>query len=114
MKEITLSALWTILEELMSPQVLWVMVGVAGLLLLLFAVAVGRRHGFSGKPASIGIRTGLVVSLVAMIAAPFLTQASFHNILGSVDWIALVIVGFLAFVATVVAVYGVMGVGRRT
>lgn len=113
MKEITPSALWAILEELMGAQVLWVMVAVAGLLALLFIVAIGRRHGFSGKPASIGIYAGLFVGLGVMVMAPFLTQATFHNFFGSVDWIALVIAGFLSFIATVVAVYGVLGLGNR-
>ena len=113
MKEITPSTLWSILEELIGVQMLWIAVAVVVFLLLLFAVAVGRRHGFSGKPASIGIRAGLVVGLAVMIVAPFLTQATFHNFSGSVDWLELAIAGLLSFAGTVVAVYGLLGQGGR-
>lgn len=113
MKDITLSNLWAILEELMGTQLLWAAAAVVGVLLLLFVIAVSRRHGFRGTPASIGIRAGLVVGIAIMVIAPFLTQATFHNFSGSVDWLALMVAGLLSFVGTVVAVYGVMGLGSR-
>lgn len=113
MKDITPSMLWAILEELMGAPVLWVASAAAGLLLLLFVVAVARRHGFRGKVASAGIRIGVVVGIAVMVIAPFLTQATFHNIYGGVDWIALAIAGLLSFAGTVVAIYGIFGLGGR-
>ncbi len=113
MKEITLSNLWAILEELMGSPMLWAAVVIIGVLVLLFVVAVSRRHGFRGKPAAIGIRAGLVVGIAIMVIAPFLTQATFHNFFGSLDWLALVVAGILSFVGTVVAVYGILGLTSR-
>lgn len=113
MKDITPSMLWAILEELMGAPALWIISAAVVLVLLLFVIALVRRHGFRGKAASVGLRAGVVVGIAVMVIAPFLTQATFHNFLGGVDWIALTIAGLLSFAGTVVAVYGIFGVGGR-
>jgi len=113
MKDITPTTLWAILEELIGAPVLWAASVTIGVLLLLFVIAVARRRGFRGKAASAGIRTGLVVGIAVMVIAPFLTQATFHNFFGGVDWVALAVAGLLSFAGTVVAIYGIFGLGGR-
>lgn len=113
MKEITPSALWAILGELIGAPMLWATSVAIGLLLLLFVIAVTRRHGFRGKAASVGIWAGVLVGIAVMAIAPFMTQATFHNFYGGLDWIALAIAGLLSFGGTVVAIYGVAGLGNR-
>lgn len=113
MKDFSLATMWTIAEELLGTVPLYVAVVLAVVFLLLFLVALARRHGFRGGAARIGILVGLMATVVIMLIAPLLTQAGFTNLHGVQDWAALLAFGVLSFAGTVVAIYGVLGVAGR-
>lgn len=113
MKDFTLATMWTIAEELIGAVPLYAAVILAAVFLLLFLVALVRRHGFHGGAARIGILVGLIAAVVIMLIAPLLTQASFTNLHGVQDWAGLLTFGVFAFAGTVVAVYGVLGAAGR-
>lgn len=113
MKDFAPSTLWTIAEELIGTIPLYVAVVFALFFAMLFIVALLRRHGFKGSAARTGLITGVVVGVGTILIAPLMTQAAFTNLHGVLDWAALIVVGLLAFAGTVVAVYGLLGFGRR-
>ena len=113
MKDFAPSTMWGIAGELLGAVPLWICVWTAALFLLLFVIALVRRRGFHGAAGRMGVYAGLIVSVIAVLFAPLMTQAAFTNLHGVVDWIALAVFGLLVFAATVVAVYGVLGLGGR-
>lgn len=113
MKDFSPLSLWAIAEELLGAGPLWIGVCVAALFVLLFVIAMVRRHGIHGAAARFGVRAGLIVAVAVAIAAPFATQATFENLHGGVDWLALGVLALLAFAGTFVAVYGLFGLNRR-
>ena len=112
MKEFTPAALWAIVEELFGAVPLWTTIALAVVFLVLFGAALLRRGGFRGGAAAASLIAGLFAGIIAVFAAPLLTQASFANLHGALDWIALALIGAGAFAGVTVAAYGVVGLGR--
>ena len=113
MKDFAPSTLWTIAEEMVGYVSLWIGLAAVVVFVVLFLVALSRRHGFHGAAARAAVFGGLIVGIVTVLVAPFLTQASFTNLHGGVDWIALSALGLAAFLGALVALYGVLGFSHR-
>jgi hypothetical protein len=112
MKDFSPAALWAIGEELVGAVPLWTAIAIAIACLLLFGAALLRRGGFRGAAAAASLIAGLFAGIIAIFAAPLLTQASFANLHGALDWIALALIGAGAFAGVAAAVYGVAGLRR--
>lgn len=112
MKEFTPGALWAIGEELFGAVPLWTAIALAVVFLVLFGAALLRRGGFRGGAGAASLIAGLFAATVAVFAAPLLTQASFANLHGALDWITLALIAAAAFAGVTVAVYGVTGLRR--
>lgn len=113
MKDFAPTTLWTIAEEMIGYVSLWIGLAAVVVFVVLFLVALSRRHGFHGAAARTAVFGGLIVGIVTVLVAPLLTQAAFTNLHGAVDWIALLALGLAAFLGALVALYGVLGFARR-
>jgi hypothetical protein len=112
MKDFAPAALWAIGQDLFGAVPLWIAIVLAAVFLALFGAALLRRGGFRGGAAAASLIAGLFAGIIAIFAAPLLTQASFANLHGALDWIALALIGAGAFAGVTAAVYGVAGLGR--
>ncbi|MGY6569809.1 MAG: DUF5368 family protein [Salinarimonas sp.] len=93
---------------------LWLGIGLAVIVLALYAIALMRGLALRGTPMRIAAILGILVGLVAMAAAPAMTDAGFQHLVAAIDYVFLALIGIGAFVATVIAVtplIAVLGLG---
>ncbi len=93
---------------------LWLGIGLAVIVLALYAIALMRGLPLRGTPMRIAAILGILVGLVAMAAAPAITGAGFQHLVAGIDYVFLVLIGIGAFVATVIALtplIAVLGLG---
>ncbi len=89
---------------------LWLGIGLAIVVLALYAVALIRGLSLRGTPMRIAAILGILVGLVAMAAAPAITGAGFAHLVAGIDYVFLALIGIGGFVATVIAVTPLMAV----
>lgn len=111
MKDFTLETMWAITVE-MFGLLLWPAIALAAIIAFLFLVALLRQRGFRGRAARSAIIIGLLVAIVAMAIAPFMTQAGYDNVHGVIDWMFLAVIGIGAFVGVAVATFALLGMSR--
>ncbi|MGY6567880.1 MAG: DUF5368 family protein [Salinarimonas sp.] len=93
---------------------LWLGIGLAVIVLALYAIALMRGLALRGTPMRIAAIFGILVGIVAMAAAPPLTDAGFRHLVAGIDYVFLALIGIGGFVATVIAVtplIAVLGLG---
>jgi hypothetical protein len=110
MKDFSLASLYAITQDILG-WLFWPAVIAAAVITLLFIVALARRPASGICRGAIGL--GILGAIVAAIAAPYLTQASFSNIHGAVDWASLVLVAIGAFVAVSITAFALLGLASK-
>jgi len=108
-------SLYAIAEEFLG---IWLYAGLAAaaLVIALYVLAYSRGMPIGGAPVRYAALIGLVAGIVAMILAPPLTQAGYHQLLAGIDFVLLALIGigvFVGAVLTLVPVFALMGYGRR-
>jgi hypothetical protein len=83
---------------------LWLGIGLAVIVLALYALALIRGLPLRGTPMRIAAIIGVLVGIVAMAAAPAITGAGFAHLVAGIDYVFLALIGIGGFVATVIAV----------
>lgn len=108
MKDFTLETLWAISAE-MFGWMFWPLLVLAAVIALLLLVALVRRRGFKGWPARGAVILGVLAAIAAAAYAPAMTQASFDNLHGIVDWTFLALIAIGTFIAATLSVFAVFG-----
>jgi hypothetical protein len=108
-------SLYAIAEEFLG---IWLYVGLAAavVVIALYAFAFYRGIQFTGTPIRYAALIGLVAGIAAMILAPPLTQAGYHQLLAVIDFVMLALIGIGVFFGALIAllpVFALMGSGRR-
>lgn len=109
MKDFTIESIFAILQDMLG-WLLWAGLVLAGVIVVLFIVAVLRQRGFKGRFARAALGIGLVGGVATAILAPLTSQAGFDNIHGVVDWIFLALIAIAACASIAVTVFGILGV----
>jgi len=89
---------------------LWLGIGLAVIVLALYALALIRGLPLRGTPMRIAAIIGVLVGIVAVAAAPAITGAGFAHLVAGIDYVFLAVIGIGGFVATVIAVTPLMAV----
>ncbi|MCB6177271.1 DUF5368 domain-containing protein [Rhodobacter sp. Har01] len=112
MKDLTLSTLIAVFEEMFGRGLFWTMVAVAALITLLYFFVLIRDHRVSWRKflwAQLSMPFGAVA---AVLFVQKVTSSSFSNIGGPVDWIVLLGVAVLGAVGLAILVYSVQSLVR--
>ena len=112
MKEFSFFSLLAISQDMLGSLFRPAIVA-AIVVVLLFVAALWRQHGPGGMKCRAALLLGILGAVIAIAVAPFMTQASFANIHGAVDWVLLGVIGVAAFAAVAIAAYAVIGLTSR-
>lgn len=114
MKDFHPLTLFAIAQEALGIW-LWGVIAAAGLVVLLYIVALARGVRFGGAPRSIVFVLGIGAGVATVVVAPLLTQAAYRDLAGLVDWGALILAGIGAGVAVSLALLPLFALiaGRR-
>jgi hypothetical protein len=105
-----------VLLELIRPLLPLILIVLAGVVVCLIAAL--RRHQLAhAKALRLSLLSGGVVALAALLLGPWITQASFADLTGVLDWLSLIggalAVGVLATIL-LVAPFSVLTPKQRT
>ncbi len=96
------ATLFVIAQETLG-FLLWLGIGLAVIVLALYAVALMRGLALRGAPMRIAAILGILIGIVAMAAAPMMTDAGFTHLVAGIDYVFIALIGIGGFVATVIA-----------
>ena len=105
MKDLTLSTLVAVFEEMFGPLLFWALVVLAVAALLAFAWVVVRDRGIESHPF---VRAELIAPLGAVAAILFVlwvTSSGLSDIAGPIDVFVLLFIGLAGAAGAVVVVY---------
>lgn len=108
-------SLYAIAEEFLG---IWLYAGLvaAAVVIALYVIAVLRGTLLGGAPVRYAALIGLVAGIAVMLAAPPLTQAGYGQLLTTVDFAMLALIGIGVFVGAFIALlpaFALMGLGHR-
>lgn len=112
MQEIDPLVILAVLQELFG---LWLWAGLIAALLVLvaFLAVVVRDRGLHTRRLRWSQAVGLLGGIAAVLAAQVLTDSSFADIGGPIDWVAIAAIFVAGALAGLVIVYAALGVARR-
>lgn len=87
----------------------WPAVVVLAILLLLFISALYRQKGFASPIVRYSLYAGLAAAALVVVLAMPMTQASFRNLHGPLDYLALAAIAVAALVGVFLASYAILG-----
>ena len=111
MKDFSLESLFAIARDMLGI-LFWPAVIAGVVIALTFLLALLRQRGFRGAAARRAIAVGAAGAILAMVIAPFITQASFANLHGAVDIVTLALIGLGALIGVAVTAYAAFGLAR--
>lgn len=113
MKELTLSTLLAVFEEIFGAPLFWTMVVLAALGTLAFLYMLIRDRGLKALPLVRAEVVGLVGGLLAVFFVQFMTNSGFGDIGGPIDLITVLLIWVMGAIGTVMVVYVAQGLLRR-
>lgn len=111
MKDLSPGMLVAVLHE-MFGFALWILLGVAALMLVFGVVFLFQRRRFPQNKLPIVLIAATAVGIGTALIAPTLTNASFANIHGLLDWASLGAIALAGFASVLWMAY--VGLARRS
>jgi hypothetical protein len=104
MKDLDIWVFVAVFQELLGP-LLWVGLGVAALVVLLFAWLVVRERGLAAARLARSELVGLVGAVVAVLIMQSVTHSGFADIGGPIDWVLVALIATAGFVSATLTAY---------
>ncbi len=104
MKDLSPGTLVAILHE-MFGFFLWILLGVAALMLVFGVVFLFQRRRFRQNRLQVVLIAATAIGIGAVLIAPMLTNASFANIHGLLDWASLGAIALIGFASVLWMAY---------
>ncbi|MCC6008606.1 MAG: DUF5368 domain-containing protein [Rhodobacteraceae bacterium] len=112
MEEMTLGTLIAVFEEMFGRGLFWTMVGVAVVITLAYLYVLVRDRAMSMRKFLLAQLSMPVGAVAAVAFVMWMTNSSFANIGGPIDWIVLLGVAVLGAVGFAILVYVVQSLLR--
>jgi len=103
----------TVVQEFLGPFIWLVALLAITCVLSLAALVVMRSSTDTRWPGRVSVMLAIVAAVIALIAAPALTDAGFGSIRGAIDVAALVLVSLAAGIGTLIFLCPVLRVTAR-
>jgi hypothetical protein len=104
MKDLDLFVFVAVFQEMLGP-LLWIGLGVAALVALAFAWLLLRERGLVAARLARSELVGLVGAVVAILFMQAVTNSSFADIGGPIDWVLIALIALGGFVAATLTAY---------
>jgi hypothetical protein len=113
MKDFSLLSLYAIMQDMLG-WLFWPAVVGAVLIAVLFLFALRRPVNGNFRRGRSAMGLGIIGAAIAVALAPYVTQASFANIHGAVDWITLGLIAAGTFVAVAIAAFALLSLKSQS
>ena len=104
MKDLDLFVFVAVFQEMLGP-LLWIGLGVAALVVLAFAWLLLRERGLVAARLARSQLVGLVGGVFAILFMQAVTNSSFADIGGPIDWVLVALIALCGFVAATLTAY---------
>jgi len=112
MKELTLSTLFAVFEEIFGRGLFWTMFAVAILVFLAFVYTVVRDRGIDSRNFLRAVEEETGIAAAAILFVQWFTSSGFSDVGGPVDVIVLILIGLAGAVGLVFVAYLAMALLR--
>lgn len=112
MKELTLSTMLAVFEEMFGPALFWALVVLAILILGAFVYMLIRDRGLKPVPLLRAEIIGPIGGIASILFVQMITNSGFSDIGGATDVILVFLIFLAGTLGTVMLAYLAQGVGR--
>lgn len=107
MKELSLTTVIAVFEEVFGRGLFWVMVAIAAIVTLAYVYVLVRDRAVSWRKFLLAQLSMPVGAVLAVVFVQVMTDSRFGDIGGPIDWVALLIIAIIGAVGMAILVYTV-------